>query len=135
MERGLELEVTARAMYSLERGVEVEEVGFIEYSEFVGGSPDGFVGDDGIIEIKSHSDTIHFRFLIERKIDSKYMAQCQMLMLISGRKWVDHIAYNPNFKQSLIITRIEPDPIMHAKLLEGFKVGEEKIKSILNQLQ
>lgn len=130
-ERGNELEPLARSMYELEMGVTVEEVGFIEYNEFVGFSPDGLVvGQKGGIEIKCHDDAKHLRFLVEGKIDSAYLWQIQMALLITGYEWWDYVAYNPNFSRNLIIQRVFPDPKKHEKLLQGFEIGAQKIQFI-----
>lgn len=130
MERGNELEPIARFMYSLETKVDVEEVGFIENDEHSGCSPDGLVGDDGGVEIKALSDIVYYRHLINgpEEIDTKYLWQIQMNLLITGRQWWDFVAYNPNYKKSLFIHRIYPDPVMHAKLTAGLQAGTEMIK-------
>lgn len=136
MDRGNELEEPARAMYELEYGATVEQVGFVEYNDYVGCSPDGLLGEDGGIEIKCHEDLAHFKMILngEREIASGYLWQIQMNMLITGRKYWLYIAYNPNFEKSLLVFKIYPDPKMHAQLLKGFAIGEGKIKAILNQL-
>lgn len=136
MERGNDLEASARSIYELETGQTVEQVGFVDYNDFVGCSPDGLIGEDGGIEIKCQADKKHFRLILngEKEIDSSYVWQVQMNLLVTGRQWWDFVGYNPNFEKSLVIHRILPDPAMHAKLLEGFKVGEQKIKEILTKL-
>jgi len=136
MERGTELEDQAREMYSLETGSTVEQVGFVEYNEFAGASPDGLISDDGLLEVKCHADRKHFRIILDGKkaIDSKYKWQAQMQLLVTGRKYVAFVCYNPNFKKSLLIFKMTPDEKMQAKLLEGFEIGEEKIKEIKAKL-
>jgi len=132
IDRGNELEPIAREMYELERGVKVVEVGFIELDEFVGCSPDGLVGEDGLIEIKSVNDKNHFKLLLDgvKGIESKYMWQMQMQLYVSERKWCDYISYNPNFKDALIIHRIELDEAKIEKLIVGLAAGKAKIKDI-----
>ena len=133
MQRGNELEDQAREIYSLENDIEVEQVGFIEYSKFVGCSPDGLTKDGGI-EVKCPNDSKYFQLLIgEQEIDSGYIWQIQMNMLISGKKWFDFVAYNPHFEQSTIVKRIKPDKKKVDKLLEGFKIGEKRIKDIMDK--
>jgi len=136
MDRGNELEELAASAYEMEVGVELEKVGFVEYNEFVGCSPDRLVGEDGLVEIKCPNDKNYFKFLLEgeKAISTDYMAQMQMQMLITGRKWCDMVAYNPNFEKSIFIHRVFVDEDKHAKLLEGFKSAEGKIKAIKNQL-
>lgn len=135
-ERGNELEDSARSMYELENEVEIEQVGFVEYNEFVGCSPDGFIGEDCGIEIKCPNDLNYFKILVagEKEIDSKYLWQIQMNLLITGRKEWKLVYYNPNFKKSMTVFTITPDLGKHEQLIEGFKLGEEKIKSIESNL-
>jgi predicted phage-related endonuclease len=132
-DRGNELEPIARAIYELQTGNKVEQVGFIELNEFVGCSPDGLIGEDGGLEIKSPYDVIYYKLLRdgETEIESKYLWQVQMNLLITGRKWWDLVFYNPNYKETIKIFRILPD----IKKQESIKVGlEEGIKLIKQQL-
>jgi putative phage-type endonuclease len=132
-ERGNELEPLAREMYELEKGAEVKQVGFIEENQYVGCSPDGLVSEDGGIEIKSLNDVAHYKLIRDGKkeIESKYIWQVQMNLLITKRKWWDLIFYNPNFSQSMLIFRIEPDLKMQESLKLGLEMGMELIKSQL----
>lgn len=136
MNRGTELEEQARSMYELETGADVEEVGFIEYDEHVGCSPDGLVGKDGGIEIKCHNDLSHFKMLLngQDEIDTKYLWQIQMNLLITERKWWDYVAYNPNFSTPLIVIRIKPDPEMFISLQNGFITGKKKMEEIRSKI-
>lgn len=132
IERGNELEPEARIIYAIDHGVTVKEVGLIEYSEYVSCSPDGLVDDDGLLEIKCPDDDTYFKHLLngEKAIKSSYKMQMQMQMLVSGRAWCDYMAYNPHFEKSSFIFRFYPDKEIFKKLLIGFEVGEEQIKSI-----
>lgn len=135
-ERGTELEPIARMIYEMKSGNKVEEVGFIEYDEFVGCSPDGLIGEDGGLEIKSPDDKEYFEYLLDGReaISSDYIWQVQMNLLISGRKWWDFVAYNPNFQDSIKIYRIEPDQVKFEALLKGFEIGKAKILEIKNKI-
>ena len=131
IERGNELEPIARAKYEFEKGVEVLEVGFIEYNDYCGCSPDGLVNQDGGIEIKARNDEKHFDFILGSKLDSGTDWQIQMSLFITGRKWWDFISYNPNFKQSIVIIRIYPDEERQLKIKEGIDYAVKKLKQIL----
>ncbi|KKL09016.1 hypothetical protein LCGC14_2570060 [marine sediment metagenome] len=63
MERGIELEAQALALYSTENFGDVKTVGFVELDEFIGCSPDGLVGDDGGVEIKCPEQHTHLRYM------------------------------------------------------------------------
>ena len=129
-ERGNKLEPTARFIYEMHTGQNVEEVGFIEHSEYVGCSPDGLVGTDGMLEIKCPDDKGYLDLLLDKKPESKYIWQMQMQMLVAERNWCDFMAYNPNFKQDKFIQRYYPDPEKYAKLNTGFIMGEALMEEI-----
>lgn len=135
MERGNELEEQARSIYELETGNEVSEVGFIEYDDYVGCSPDGLVGEDGLMEIKCPSDKVYFQYLLDGIVDKKYYYQMQMQMMITGRNWCDYVVYNPNYKKSIIIKRIEKDNEAFNKLFKGFEIAKHKINEIKKTLK
>jgi len=132
MERGKELEDQARAMYELSNNVTVIEAGFIEMDDSTGCSPDGLIGEDGGLEIKCKKNTVHSKVIREgiKGVDTKDLWQCQMNMLVSGRKWWDYVMYNPNYKQNLITFKILPDPEKIKKLKEGIAKGKEQIKAL-----
>lgn len=132
MERGNELEDQARTIYELETKNDVEQVGFIEYNDFAGCSPDGLVGKDGMMEIKCPDDKGHFKTLLNGKseIATKYHWQMQMQMLISSRDWCDFVSYNPNFEKSTFIFRVFKDSDKFIKILQGLESGKKMIKKI-----
>lgn len=139
LERGKELEPQALSLYELETGNTVEKVGFVtneEISKVGGASPDGLVNGDGLIEVKAFADTKHFKAVIDFKktrkfeIESQYLWQMQMQMLFTGRKWCDFVAYNPNYKRSLLIQRVEIDEEKQKSIIEGLKKGEIIINEI-----
>lgn len=135
MERGNELESEARNIYSLETGNKVLQVGFVEHSENCGCSPDGLVNDEGLVEYKCPNNKNYIYLLYTDKIDSKYIWQMQMQMLITGRKWCDFVAYNPNFDKYIYIKRVVADLEMQEKLLRGIKLGTEKIQEIVSNIK
>lgn len=134
IDRGNELEPLARWMYELETGNKVAEVWFIEYDDYVWCSPDGLVGDDWLLEIKSQSDKVHFELLLDGKIDTKYIRQMQMQMLVTGRQRCDFVSYNPNYERSLWIKRIYADPEAHEKLKKWFEIWKSQILEITKKL-
>lgn len=134
MERGNELELLARNSVELEYGAPISEVGLVEMNDYVIASPDGLVGDDGAIEIKCPRDDVFVKFMYDKKIDTKYFWQMQMQLLVSERKWVDYVLYNPNFPKPLIITRVERNEDDIKKLVEGIEKGTQKIEEILKSI-
>ena len=134
LERGKELEHLARNSYEMETGNTVGEVGFIESDEYSGCSPDGLVGDDGLVEFKCPNDRVYLIYLYTGKVDTGYEWQMQMQMLVSGREWVDYVAYNPNFERCYVIKRINRDEVKISKLKVGIAQATAQLQTILGAL-
>ena len=130
MQRGIDLEPEARLEFEFYTDLDVQEVGFIEYNEFIGVSPDGLIGDDGLIEIKCPNDSIYFKLLLNDNIMPEYIAQMQMQMYVTDRQYCYFVSYNPNFEKSLYIKKITRDEEMIEKLKKGLERGTELIKEI-----
>lgn len=111
MDRGNDLEDEARKAYEEYSFNVVEQVSFIKHSEKLGYSPDGWIGEDGLIEIKCPKKIHHFDYLINKKLPTKYKPQVQGALFASGRKWCDFISYNPNVRKpyDLFVVRVFPD--------------------------
>jgi len=136
-DRGNELEPMAGFAYFAKTGNEVEKVGFVIHNDYVGCSPDGFVGIDGLVEIKCPDDKEFFRLLVSdqkpKDIKPEYIWQIQMQMQNTGRLWCDFVAYNPNFakiKKEIIIIRVLPDQKVFEKLEKGYEIGKQEIMKI-----
>ncbi len=97
MERGIEVESEARVHYEALYGP-VQQVGFIEQNDFVGCSPDGLVGDDGMIEIKCPFPSTHARYIIENKLPATYKSQVQGQLMVTERQWCDFVSFDPRVK-------------------------------------
>ena len=130
MQRGIDLEPEARLEFEFYTDLDVQEVGFIEYNEFIGVSPDGLIGDDGLIEIKCPNDSIYFKLLLSNNIKPEYIAQMQMQMYVTDRQYCYFVSYNPNFEKSLYIKKINRDEEMIDKLKKGLERGTQLIKEI-----
>ena len=130
MQRGIDLEPEARLEFEFYTNLDVQEVGFIEHNEFIGVSPDGLIGDDGLIEIKCPNDSIYFKLLLSNNIKPEYIAQMQMQMYVTDRQYCYFVSYNPNFEKSLYIKKINRDEEMIEKLKKGLERGTQLIKEI-----
>ena len=130
MQRGIDLEPEARLEFEFYTDLDVQEVGFIEHNEFIGVSPDGLIGDDGLIEIKCPNDSIYFKLLLSNNIKPEYIAQMQMQMYVTDRQYCYFVSYNPNFEKSLYIKKINRDEEMIEKLKKGLERGTQLIKEI-----
>ena len=112
MQWGIETEDRARAAYQIHALCTVEQVGFIEHpSLFAGASPDGLIGDDGMVEIKCPNCATHGETLLSGRIDDKYHKQMQFQMACSGRAWCDFVSFDPRFPEPmrLWVKRVERD--------------------------
>jgi putative phage-type endonuclease len=135
IERGKELEAMARNSYEVETGIVAKQVGFIELDEFTGCSPDGLIGEDGLLEIKCKNDVNFARYLYDGKIDPEHEWQMQMQMLVSGRKWVDYVIFNENFPKTTVIVRVARNEEEIKQLQAGITTGIAKIKEILEKIK
>ncbi len=97
MERGVEVEHLAREHYEALWGI-VEQIGFVELSDDVGCSPDGFVGYDGIIEIKCPNSSTHLSYIDKNVFPASYKPQVQGNLWVTGRQWCDFISFDPRIK-------------------------------------
>ena len=135
IERGHLLEEQAREMYELETGNKIELIGFIEADEQSGASPDGLIGEDGLIEIKCPNDKNYLKNVIlgENGIDSGYIWQMQMQMYITNRKYCIFLSYNPNFTLSLFYVKIKRDEDKIKKIKIGIEQGKKILTSLENE--
>lgn len=126
--RGNEYESKARTIYELETGNKVKQVGFVELDEYTGASPDGLVGDNGLIEIKNPANKEFMRLALTGKIDSNHMNQMQMQMYVTGREWCDYFVFNPNYEPCYIKKRVYADHNEFSRLIQGLETGRKLIK-------
>jgi putative phage-type endonuclease len=135
MEWGSETEQDAREYYEALNGVSVRQVGFIARDDDIGCSPDGLVGDDGMIEIKCPFSTTHIKYILADKMPTEYVKQVQGQLWVAERKWCDFISFDPRMKQRpYFCTRVSRD--------DGFIPEQETkiyqfvadMKDMLNQL-
>jgi putative phage-type endonuclease len=137
MQDGIDREFYARERYVQQFG-EVEEVGFIQHPTLeAGASPDGIVGEDGIIEIKCPMGTTHTETLMSQDVPSKYMPQIQFQLLCTGRKWCDFVSYNPMFPEHLqvFVKRVEADVDYQKELEVEVKQFLSEVDDVINRLK
>lgn len=112
MQWGTEQEPFARIAYMADRGVDVQEVGFIQHAALmVGCSPDGLIAADGLIEIKCPVSATHIETLKTQHMPLEHMPQVQGQMWIAGREWCDFVSYDPRMPEKLqmFVQRIPRD--------------------------
>lgn len=131
MERGTLLEPEARRMYNVINDVVVKEVGLVEddgeFDGYAVCSPDGLVGEDGIIEIKCLVAKYHEQYTNPSSkkyeyIKPEYKTQVQYNLFITGRKWCDFVYYHP--RSGCHIIRIERDEDYINKIKDALREGK-----------
>lgn len=113
MQWGTDQEPDARAAYEFVTDASVSEVGFIDHPTIAmaGCSPDGLVGDLGMVEIKCPNTATHIETLLTGAIDGKYLKQMQFQLACSDRQWVDFVSYDPRLpgEMQLFVKRVQRD--------------------------
>jgi len=140
MQRGIELEAEARDAYSFETGQAVEESGFIPHPTVArcGCSPDGLIGDDGLVEIKCPANMAkHLDALKTGAHATEYAWQLQHQLWVTGRKWVDAASFDPRFPDGLqlAITRVHRDEAAIAALAEAVSIADKEVEATVNELR
>lgn len=120
MMHGTETEPEARAAYEFYQGATVKEVAFVPHPKIdqAGCSPDGLVGEDGLVEIKCPNTATHLDTLLGQAVPSKYEVQMQFQMACTGRKFCDFVSYDPRMPENmrLFIKRLPRDDKRIAEL-------------------
>lgn len=117
MWRGIEDEPRAVEKYSATYA-EVRTVGFMVRDDWgfqIGYSPDGLVGEDGLIEVKSRAQKQQLQTILDDEVPAANMAQLQCGLLVSGRKWIDYVSYcggMPMYRK-----RVTPDLDWHEAIV------------------
>jgi len=113
MQWGVEQEEYARSAYEAHMGVLVDQVGSIDHPRIAmsSASPDGLIGDDGMVEIKCPMTKNHLNMFLGQSIAKSYMDQMMWQMAVTGRKWVDYVSFDPRCPAGLqlFIQTIERD--------------------------
>ncbi len=139
MQRGIDMEGEARDAYSFVQGVAVDEVGFVPHPTVprCGASPDGTVGDDGLVEIKCPSN-------MEKHLDAlrtgahamEYQWQLQHQLYVTGRQWVDAASYDPRFPDGLqlAIKRVYRDEGLIDSLAAAITIADKEVEAMVAEL-
>lgn len=121
MKNGNIFEPGNRRYYEMERNCDVEQVGLIESDcgRFLC-SPDGLVGDDGLLEIKSPTHRVQIKYLLTGGLPAEYAPQVHGQLLVTRRKWVDFLSYAYGLPPLLV--RVTPNEftVKLAECLEEF---------------
>ena len=132
MQWGTDQEPEARIAYEFYRDASVAEAGFIPHPSIAetGASPDGLVGDDGLVEIKAPNTATHLETLLGAELPQKYFYQIQWQLACTGRQWCDFVSFDPRLPESmrLHVERVKREDAVIAAL-------EKDVTDFLNELR
>jgi putative phage-type endonuclease len=142
MQWGTETEPLARAAYEAHADVLVDEVAMITHPtiENAGASPDGLVGDEGLLEIKCPNSSTHIDTLLTQTVPGKYITQMQWQMACTGRQWTDFVSFDPRISDGLqlFVKRVPRDDayiqMLEKEVIQFLTELDGKIKK-LNELK
>ena len=138
MQWGTDTEPEARSAYEAATGVFVTEVGLVDHPSIpmAAASPDGLVGDDGLIEIKCPESKQHFENLSKRRADTKYLYQMMWQMACTGRQWCDFVSYDPRFPHHLqmLIVRVARDDQLIADLESEVRLFLSEVDQLVERI-
>jgi hypothetical protein len=139
MLRGHEDEVDAKILYAANYAT-IRDCGFITNDEFgftIGFSPDGLIGDDGLIEIKSRKHKFQVETILEHvakgTIPAEYAIQVQTGLLVTGRQWCDFISYSAGLP--MLTIRVTPDPVIQEAIIEAATAFELRLAQKLAEFE
>lgn len=133
MKRGVELEAEARRVYETMTGNTVTEVGLcLSDCERYGASPDGTIGDEGLLEIKCPMISTHVRYLLEGQLPTEYYQQTQGQLLVTRRRWVDFMSYSPGIKP--LIIRVTADSRFQEALVSELRLFCRELESVIQRI-
>lgn len=138
MQHGIDTEGEARDAYSAAIGQLVDEAPFVKHPTLeAGASPDGYVGDDGLVEIKSVQPATFIDLLESREVPKDHRLQIQWQMAVTGRRWCDYAVYQSRFpaKLKLLVIRVERDEELIATLTKKVEEFTREVLARVQQLQ
>lgn len=130
MERGKAMEAEARDAYAFMRDADYEQVGFIRNGN-AGCSPDGLIGTDGMVEIKTRLPHLQLEVLLANELPAEHVAQCQGALWIAEREWLDFVSYWP--KLPIFTIRVRRDEAYIARLAEAVADFNAELDAIVQR--
>ena len=142
MKWGTETEPPARDAYAFHTGADVTEIGFVFHPTIPesGASPDGLVGEHGLVELKCPNTATHIETLLGASVPRKYVSQMQWQMACTGRDWCDFASFDPRMPEDmrLFVRRLERSPseikALEFAVLEFLDELQAKIEKLQNSV-
>lgn len=137
MQWGTDTEPFARSNYENITGELVDEIGFVNHPtiEMSGASPDGLVGDNGLLEIKCPNTATHFEYIRKLEAPKKYMPQMQWQMACTEREWCDFMSYDPRAPEGLqsFLVRVPRDDKFISELEQEVALFLEEVGAVAKE--
>ena len=138
MRWGRECEPLARSAYEAESGQIVLLSDMVQHPsiEMAGASPDGLVGDQGLVEIKCPNPATHINTILSGQVDKKYLYQMQWQMACTGRTWCDFVSFDPRLgtEMQMYVTRIDRDNDAISEIASEVKEFLYEVESTVHRL-
>lgn len=139
MQHGIDTEPQARAAYEFDADVDVVLAEFVDHPTIPmsGCSPDGYVGDDGLLEIKAPQPAAHLDTLLSQTVPTKYRTQIMWQLATTGRAWCDYVSFSPAFPShlQLFVKRVHRDEAMIRELEAEVRAFLKEVDAKVAQLQ
>lgn len=133
MQRGKELEPLAIEAYQYQTFSLVKPCGFIELNEWVGASPDGLIGNDGMIQVKCPRFATLIEYILDGTVPKDYMIQMQGELFVSCRKWSHFFVFHPKLRPLLV--RVDADKKIQNEIFEKLNEAIEEAKRRIARIQ
>lgn len=139
MSHGNDFEPEAILKYIERTGNDVNyEQAFVKHDDWIGGTPDGYVDDDGLIEVKCpYNGGNHLQCILTGQVyNSDYIYQMQGYLWITGRQWCDFVTYDPDLIESLQlnIIRVPRDEEIISGIAQVMDVVKDRIEQIITEI-
>jgi putative phage-type endonuclease len=136
---GTEHEAEARALYEFLNDCEVRTVGLVTHPSIANAlaSPDGLVGEDGLVEFKCPNTSTHIETLLGGAIDKRYVLQMAWQMACTGRAWCDFCSYDPRLpaEMQMHVTRVKRDDDMIRELQHEVTLFLKEVDETVDKLR
>lgn len=138
MQWGTETEPQAIAAYEFFTDNTVDAVGFVDHQLLdAGASPDGLIGELGLIEVKCPNTATHINTLLTKKIEGKYITQMQWQLACTDRNWCDFVSFDPRMPAAMqmFCQRVERDNARIRELTEAIETFLAEMQEKVSKLQ
>lgn len=139
MQWGVDQEDSAREVYEFISGNTVEQIGFVDHPSIPmsGCSPDGLIGDDGMVEIKCPKTATHVGYLLDGGIPKQHMNQMQWQMECADRQWCHFVSYDPRMptELQLYMVHVERDEELLANIRQAVIALLGEVETMVQELR